>query len=232
MTSASEARDSRTVLGVLGGSGIYDLPGFANARWEKVESPFGEPSDELLRGDLDGTELVFLPRHGRGHRIPPSEVNYRANVWAMKSIGVGWIISVSAVGSLREHIHPGEVVEEKISLSERFGLWLSFYPPKQDEYLTIVGHWLRHFGCSDEDIAAMTAAMASGGPDAVAPLVTDEMVAAFQIAGSPDECRQALGSLVEQHRLDVFAINIISPGLEANRALLADAAEFCRAVTA
>ena len=95
------------VIGFIGGSGVYDLEGLRNQRWEKIASPFGEPSDELLFGDLDGQPLVFLPRHGRGHRIPPSEVNYRANIDVMKRAGVTDLVSVSAVGSLREELKPG-----------------------------------------------------------------------------------------------------------------------------
>ncbi len=104
------ARDGRTVVGVIGGSGVYELDGLENARWEKVESPFGQPSDELLCGELDGVSLVFLPRHGRGHRIPPSEVDYRANIDALKRAGVTDLLSVSACGSLREDLPPGTFV--------------------------------------------------------------------------------------------------------------------------
>jgi 5'-methylthioadenosine phosphorylase len=99
-----------TVVGVLGGSGVYELDGLRDARWEAIESPFGDPSDELLRGEVDGVEYVFLPRHGRGHRIPPSEINYRANIDALKRAGVTDLISVSACGSLREHLTPGTFV--------------------------------------------------------------------------------------------------------------------------
>ena len=84
------------MIGVLGGSGVYELDGLEDVRWEKQASPFGEPSDELLHGSLAGVELVFLPRHGRGHRIPPSEVNYRANIDALKRAGVTDVVSVSA----------------------------------------------------------------------------------------------------------------------------------------
>jgi 5'-methylthioadenosine phosphorylase len=98
------------VLGVLGGSGVYELEGLEGARWERVASSFGEPSDALLRGTLAGVELVFLPRHGRGHRIPPSEINYRANLDALKRAGVTDVVSVSACGSLREDLAPGSFV--------------------------------------------------------------------------------------------------------------------------
>jgi len=98
------------VIGIIGGSGIYEVDGLSDTKWVRVSSPFGEPSDELLFGKLDDQQLVFLPRHGRGHRIPPSEVNYRANIDVLKRAGVSQIISVSAVGSLREELAPGTFV--------------------------------------------------------------------------------------------------------------------------
>jgi len=97
-------------IAVIGGSGFYDMPGLENARDEAVETPFGAPSDAIRVGTLDGVPVAFLPRHGRGHRIPPVAVNSRANIWALKTLGVRWILSVSAVGSMREHIHPLDVV--------------------------------------------------------------------------------------------------------------------------
>jgi len=98
------------VIGVIGGSGIYEIDGLENTEWKKIDSAFGEPSDELLFGELDGQKMVFLPRHGRGHRIPPSELNFRANIDAMKRAGVTEIISVSACGSLKEELPPGTFV--------------------------------------------------------------------------------------------------------------------------
>ena len=95
------------VLGVIGGSGVYEIDGLENRRWVRVGSPFGEASDELLFGELDGQTLVFLPRHGRGHRVSPSEINFRANIDVLKRSGVTEILSISAVGSLREHLPPG-----------------------------------------------------------------------------------------------------------------------------
>ena len=97
-------------IGIIGGSGLYDLPGFTRQKWVKVKTPFGTPSDELLSGRLAGREVVFLPRHARGHRILPSELNHRANIWAMKKLGVAWIISVSAVGSLQRKYQPCDIV--------------------------------------------------------------------------------------------------------------------------
>ncbi len=97
-------------IGVIGGSGVYELPGLAAGEWRRIASPFGEASDELLFGELDGQSVVFLPRHGRGHGIPPTQVNFRANIDVLKRAGVTEIISLSAVGSLREDLAPGSFV--------------------------------------------------------------------------------------------------------------------------
>jgi 5'-methylthioadenosine phosphorylase len=97
-------------IGIIGGSGLYHIEGFTNQKWVKVSTPFGPPSDELLTGKLAGRAVVFLPRHARGHRILPSELNHRANLWAMKKLGVHWIISVSAVGSLQAKYRPRDIV--------------------------------------------------------------------------------------------------------------------------
>jgi len=98
------------VIGVIGGSGLYEMEGLENVKRVKLTTPFGDPSDDFVTGSLDGVPMAFLPRHGRGHRLLPSEVNYRANIHGMKQLGVGRIISVSAVGSLREEIEPGHIV--------------------------------------------------------------------------------------------------------------------------
>jgi len=97
-------------IGIIGGSGLYHIDGFTGQKWVKVKTPFGPPSDDLLVGTLRGREVIFLPRHGRGHRILPSELNHRANVWAMKKLGVAWIVSVSAVGSLQNKYRPCDIV--------------------------------------------------------------------------------------------------------------------------
>jgi 5'-methylthioadenosine phosphorylase len=98
------------MLGIVGGTGLYDLDGLTDKTWRRVDSPFGTPSDELLFGRLDGQEVVFLPRHGRGHRIPPHEINFLANIDALKRAGATAVISVSAVGSLRAELTPGMFV--------------------------------------------------------------------------------------------------------------------------
>ena len=119
--------DLKPVLGVIGGSGVYEINGLQNKRWKKVSSSFGEPSDDLLFGDLNGQEMVFLPRHGRGHRIPPSEINYRANIDALKRAGVTEIISVSAVGSLKEELKPGMFVIVDQFIDRTFAREKSFF---------------------------------------------------------------------------------------------------------
>ncbi len=101
---------SKHRIGIIGGSGLYSIEGFTDQKWVKVTTPFGAPSDEFLTGQLAGREVVFLPRHGRGHRILPSELNHRANLWAMKKLGVAWIVSVSAVGSLQKQYRPCDIV--------------------------------------------------------------------------------------------------------------------------
>lgn len=98
------------MLGIVGGTGLYDLPGLTEQTWKRIESPFGAPSDDLLFGRLGDQPIVFLPRHGRGHRIPPHEINYRANVDALKRAGATSLVSVSAVGSLRAELPPGMFV--------------------------------------------------------------------------------------------------------------------------
>ena len=98
------------MLGFIGGTGLYDLPGLRNVRYERVPSPFGRPSDDVLLGELDGQPLAFLPRHGRGHVVPPHLINYRANLDVFKRLGVTDVVSLSAVGSLREDLPPGTFV--------------------------------------------------------------------------------------------------------------------------
>ena len=97
----------RSVLGIIGGSGLYDLPEIVDAEWRRIETPWGEPSDELLFGRLGALDVVFLPRHGRGHRLSPSDINYRANIDAMKRAGVTDLVSLSACGSFRKEFYPG-----------------------------------------------------------------------------------------------------------------------------
>ena len=99
-----------SAVGVIGGSGLYDMEGIVDRRWVRVKTPFGPPSDSYCVGRLGDRRVIFLPRHGRGHRVMPSEINYRANIWGLKALGVRWVLSISAVGSMKEEIRPLDLV--------------------------------------------------------------------------------------------------------------------------
>jgi len=118
---------TRAVLGIIGGSGLYDLPGLENKRQEKMETPWGAPSSDLFHGDIAGLPIVFLPRHGQGHRVPPSDINYRANIDALKRAGVTDLISVSACGSFREELSPGTFVLVDQFIDRTFARQKSFF---------------------------------------------------------------------------------------------------------
>ena len=120
---------SAWVLGVIGGSGLYEIEGLKDARWVKVDSPFGDPSDELLTGTLGDVTLVFLPRHGRGHPLPPTSLNARANIDVLKRAGCTDLISLSAVGSLREALEPGTFVVVDQYIDRTFAREKSFFGP-------------------------------------------------------------------------------------------------------
>lgn len=113
--------EARATVGIIGGSGLYDMDGLSQVRKAVVRTPFGRPSDAILLGMLDGVRVAFLSRHGRGHRFNPGEINYRANIYALKSLGVRRVVSISAVGSMKETIRPGEVVlpDQFIDLTKR-----------------------------------------------------------------------------------------------------------------
>jgi 5'-methylthioadenosine phosphorylase len=117
------------VLGIVGGSGLYEIDGLEGQRWVEVDTPWGEPSDALLTGTLGGVKLVFLPRHGRGHRLSPSDLNARANIHALKSLGCTDVLSISAVGSLREDLHPGTFVVVDQFIDRTFARQKSFFGP-------------------------------------------------------------------------------------------------------
>jgi len=102
--------DNPIRIGVIGGSGLYQMEGLAGVEERRISTPFGDPSDAVVVGTLEGVRVAFLARHGRGHRLTPTEVNYRANVYALKTLGVEQIVAISACGSLREHLHPGQIV--------------------------------------------------------------------------------------------------------------------------
>jgi len=117
----------KPVIGIIGGSGLYNIEGLTGTRWVKVETPWGEPSDEFLVGEYAGTQVVFLPRHGRGHKMSPSTLNYRANIDALKRLGVTDIISMSAVGSLKEELPPGHFVIVDQFIDRSFAREKSFF---------------------------------------------------------------------------------------------------------
>ncbi len=115
------------VVGIIGGSGLYDIAGLQDKQWRRVATPWGEPSDELLFGELDGVRCVFLPRHGRGHRLSPTHLNYRANIDALKRSGVTVVVSLSAVGSLKEELPPGHFVIVDQFIDRSFAREKSFF---------------------------------------------------------------------------------------------------------
>jgi 5'-methylthioadenosine phosphorylase len=110
MSAARAKTAGEPALGIIGGSGLYEMEGIEDLRWVRVRTPFGEPSDAYGTGRLGDRRVIFLPRHGRGHRITPTEINYRANIYGLKALGARWVISVSAVGSMKEEIHPLDLV--------------------------------------------------------------------------------------------------------------------------
>ena len=148
---------SETMIGVIGGSGLYQIDGLEGASWVKVKSPFGKPSDEVLVGRLGGVPIAFLPRHGRGHVHTPTSVPYRANIDALKRLGVTDIIAVSAVGSLREDYRPGDFVITDQYIDRTFAREKSFFGPG------LVGHvGFAHPTCPRLGDACETAARGLG----------------------------------------------------------------------
>jgi len=143
----------KQTLGIIGGSGVYEIDGLQNTRWEKVSSSFGEPSDSLFFGELDGQKLVFLPRHGRGHRIPPSEINYRANIDTLKRAGVTDVISVSAVGSLKEDLKPGTFVIVDQFIDRTFARRKSFFESGLVAHVSMANPVCHRLGNHLENIA-------------------------------------------------------------------------------
>ena len=147
----------QTMIGVIGGSGVYDISGLEDAKWQTVETPWGEPSDQILTGTLDGIKMAFLPRHGRGHVQTPSSINYRANIDALKRIGVTDVISVSACGSFRNEMAPGDFVIIDQFIDRTFAREKSFFGRG------CVGHVsVAHPTCSRLGDACETAARATG----------------------------------------------------------------------
>jgi 5'-methylthioadenosine phosphorylase len=175
-TKANTAADA-PILGVLGGSGLYDLNGLEDVREQQVNTPFGQPSGPLVFGRLAGAPVVFLSRHGRGHRLSPSEINYRANVHALKQVGVRRLLSISAVGSLREGIVPGHLVLPDQFIDKTFqrtstffgdGIvgHVSFAEPVCPEFTELVAGAATEAGCATATPAERGAMPAPGSSGA------------------------------------------------------------------
>lgn len=141
------------VIGVIGGSGVYDIDALEDRRWERVASSFGEMSDEVLIGTLAGQKIAFLPRHGRGHRLPPSDINFRANIDGLKRLGVTDLISVSAVGSLREDLPPGRFVIVDQFIDRTFARDKSFFGPGLVGHVSMADPVCRRLGDGLEEAA-------------------------------------------------------------------------------
>jgi len=145
----------KPVIGVIGGSGVYELDGLEDVSWKTVRSSFGEPSDQLLHGRLGDTEMVFLPRHGRGHKISPSDINYRANIDAMKRAGVTEIISVSACGSFEETLAPGTFVIVDQFIDRTFAREKSFFGTGLVAHVSMADPVCRRLGNALEQAATV-----------------------------------------------------------------------------
>ena len=144
-------------FGIIGGSGLYDIPGLADAAWQSVDSPWGAPSDQVLTGTLDGVALAFLPRHGRGHIHSPTTVPYRANIDAMKRLGVTHLVSISACGSFRDHMAPGDFVVVDQFIDRTFAREKSFFGTGCVAHVSVA-----HPVCPDLSAACVAAARSVG----------------------------------------------------------------------
>ena len=181
------------VLGVIGGSGLYDIEGLRGARWSKVASSFGEPSDDLLTGHLGDVRLVFLPRHGRGHRLPPTAVNARANIDALKRAGCTDVISLSAVGSLREALEPGDFVVVDQFIDRTFAREKSFFGPGL----------AAHVSMANPVCPRLSALAAAAGRDAGARVVEGGCYLAME---GPQFSTQAESALYRSWNCDVIGM--------------------------
>lgn len=159
--SVSEEKP-KAVLGIIGGSGLYKMDALEDGSWQSIETPYGLPSDDIRLGTIAGTPVAFLPRHGRGHRYTPSEVPYQANLWAMKQLGVQFVLSISAVGSMKEEITPGHLVIVDQFIDRTVGRARSFFGGG------IVGHvGFADPVCEDFRKVVLQAARASDAPGVV-----------------------------------------------------------------
>ncbi len=147
---------SASKIGIIGGSGLYEMEGLTDVTETQVDTPFGDPSDAYIQGKLEGRDVVFLPRHGRGHRLMPTEINFRANIYGMKKLGVEWIISVTAVGSMREDVEPLHVLVPD-----------QFFDRTRDRVSTFFGDGLvAHVGFADPVCATLSQVLYQAAVDA------------------------------------------------------------------
>ena len=198
-----------SMIGVIGGSGLYDIEGLQGASWVKVATPWGQPSDEILVGRLDGMPMAFLPRHGRGHVHAPSDINYRANIDALKRLGCTDLIAVSAVGSLREDFQPGDFVLVDQFIDRTFARTKSFFG----------AGCVAHVGFSDPTCPRLSAAVAASIP-AGTTLHRDATYIAME---GPQFSTRAESNLYRQWGADVIGMTAMP------EAKLAREAELCYA---
>jgi 5'-methylthioadenosine phosphorylase len=203
----------RPDIGIIGGSGLYDMEGLQQRREVRLSTPFGKPSDAVMLGTLDGIRVAFLSRHGRGHKIGPSEINYRANIYALKAIGATRVISVSAVGSMKERLRPGEVVvpNQFIDLTKR--RMSSFF----DQGI------VAHVAFSDPVCPRLAAALVKAGQDAGCTIHPDGVYLCIE---GPQFSTRGESLLYRQWGVDVIGMTNLP------EAKLAREAELCYATMA
>lgn len=201
------------VIGIIGGSGIYDIEGLEGAQWLSVASPFGRPSDELLVGYLSGCKVAFLPRHGRGHKLPPSAINSRANIDALKRLGVTEVVSLSACGSLKEELPPGTFVLVDQFIDRTFARRKSFF-----------GEGLvAHVGLGDPVCARLAGALEKASRAQAIPTVRG---GTYLVMEGPQFSTKAESELYRSWRCDVIGMTNMP------EAKLAREAELCYATVA
>jgi 5'-methylthioadenosine phosphorylase len=202
------AQPEKISIGVIGGSGLYEMEGLTQIKTRKIATPFGRPSDDFLIGTLHGRRVAFLPRHGRGHRLLPTDINYRANIYGMKKLGVERIISVSAVGSMREEIRPGDIVVPD-----------QFYDLTKHRRSTFFGNGVvAHVGMADPVCADLCSVLINAGMQVGA---TVHRVGTYICMEGPQFSTRAESLTYRQWNVDVIGMT------NATEAKLAREAEIC-----
>jgi 5'-methylthioadenosine phosphorylase len=204
---------SQTVIGVIGGSGFYSMSGLEEVEQIELGTPFGAPSDIFYRGRIGAAQVVFLSRHGRGHRILPSELNYRANIYGMKQLGVEYLVSVSSAGSMREDLHPGDFVVPDQFIDRTYKRAQSFFGKG------IAGH----VSLADPVCANLSAALTRAGAEAGARI---RLGGVYLCIEGPQFSTRAESNLYRSWNVDVISMTAMQ------EARLAREAELCYAVMA